>query len=83
MTPGNAGRAQGAVSGVEIMTRTETIYHFIIDYQLEKGRPPTIREIGAACDISSTSVVNYHLGKLEASGHISREPRLSRAIRVL
>ena len=63
--------------------RTEAILKFIKDYQLEKGRPPTIREICAACDISSTSVVNYHLGKLEASGHISREPKLSRAIKVL
>jgi len=65
------------------MDRTETIYHFIIEDTLEKGRPPTIREIGAACNVSSTSVVSYHLGKLERGGYIAREPRLSRAITVL
>lgn len=46
----------------------------------EVGRPPTIREIGRAVGITSTSVVNYHLRKLTEAGEIRRIPSISRGL---
>ncbi len=55
---------------------------FIRNYIKEKGYPPTLREIGAACGTSSSSsiqdIVNYMIGK----GLISVDPGKSRAMRV-
>jgi repressor LexA len=48
----------------------------------EHGRPPTIREIGQAVGINSTSVVNYNLGKLEEKGFLDRDPDVSRGLRL-
>ena len=46
----------------------------------EKGYPPSIREIGAQTQISSTSLVNYYLNQLEEMGYIERESNVSRGI---
>jgi repressor LexA len=51
-------------------------------FQNDKGRPPTIREIGRAVGISSTSVVNYNLNILEKAGMITREKQVSRGLRL-
>jgi len=48
----------------------------------EHGRPPTIREIGKAVGINSTSVVNYNLSKLEEKGYLDRDPDVSRGLRL-
>jgi repressor LexA len=53
---------------------------FIREYIGEHGRPPTVREIGLAVGISSTSVVDYNLRGLERDGHLRRERELSRGI---
>ena len=45
--------------------------------------PPTIREIGAGMNISSTGVVEYHLKKLEREGFIRRTRKLARSIVVV
>ena len=45
--------------------RQKRILQFIRDHQSEHGYPPTIREIGNAADISSTSVVDYNLRVLQ------------------
>lgn len=47
------------------------------------GYPPTVREICAATGISSTSVVNYNLKRLEEAGLLRRNPDTSRGIRLL
>lgn len=44
----------------------------IRDHMRARGYPPTIREIGRAAGMSSTSVVEYHLRKLARRGDISR-----------
>lgn len=44
----------------------------------EPGHPPTIREIGAQCEIPSTSVVACHLMRLAADGDVEREGAASR-----
>ncbi len=62
--------------------RQRAILNFI-HVQLEAtGFPPTIREIGEACKIPSTSVVNYNLNKLVDGGFITRTPDKSRGIRL-
>src|SRR4030067_3048741 len=49
----------------------------------QNGYPPSIREICDKANISSTSVVNYYLNQLEESGHIERDGRVSRGIRLV
>ncbi len=60
--------------------RQERMLQFIRQYMDERGRPPTVREIGIAVGISSTSVVDYNLRVLERDGHLRRERELSRGI---
>jgi len=62
--------------------RHQKILEFIAEYQSEHKHPPSIREIGENCDISSTSVVNYYLDQLEKSGHIERDRKISRGVRL-
>ncbi len=62
--------------------RHQRILDFIASYQREHKHPPSIREIGEHCDISSTSVVNYYLDQLEKSGHIERDRKISRGMRL-
>lgn len=63
--------------------RQRKILEFFYEFQQERDFPPTIREIGKAVDISSTSVVNYNLNRLEEMGFIAREKTVSRGIRLL
>lgn len=63
--------------------RQQKIYEFINKFTREKGRPPTIREIGAHVGISSTSVVNYNLNILAREGLIQREKEVSRGLRIV
>ncbi len=62
--------------------RQQDILQFTQGYMGEHGRPPTIREIGKAVGINSTSVVNYNLGKLEEKGYLDRDPDVSRGLRL-
>lgn len=63
--------------------RQQKIYEYITKFTREKGRPPTIREIGGHVGISSTSVVNYNLNILVREGLIQREKEVSRGLRVV
>lgn len=63
--------------------RQQKIYEFISKFSRDKGRPPTIREIGGHVGISSTSVVNYNLNILAREGLIQREKEVSRGLRVI
>lgn len=58
------------------------VLEFLTRYQHENRRPPSIREIGDAAQISSTSVVNYYLEQLEKMGYIERDGRVSRGLRL-
>jgi len=60
---------------------TWRVYFFIRDYLREHRRPPTLREIGAGCYSSHTSILR-HLDKLEGLGWIEREPNMPRSIRL-
>ena len=60
--------------------RQKHILKFISQFSVENGYPPTIREIGKAVNIPSTSVVNYNLNVLEREGYLNRSPDVSRGI---
>lgn len=64
--------------------RTETkqleVLRFIHERVEDKGYPPTVREIGEAVNLSSTSTVHGHLSRLEKKGWIQRDPTKPRAI---
>ncbi|RME62019.1 MAG: repressor LexA, partial [Caldilineae bacterium] len=57
---------------MNLSERQKNILRFIAEFIAENNFPPTIREIGQACNISSTSVVKYNLSKLERYGLIVR-----------
>jgi repressor LexA len=62
--------------------RQQSMLEFIANYIHDHTRPPTIREIGEAVGISSTSVVNYNLTRLEEKGLLEREAEVSRGLRL-
>lgn len=67
----------------KLSERQRGILRFMEVYVEQHGYPPTIREIGLATGINSTSVVNYNLNKLVAAGYLSRSARASRGIRLV
>ncbi len=67
----------------KLSERQKKILRYIQHCYEDTGYPPTIREIGNAVDIASTSVVNYNLNKLEQAGYIEREKKVSRGLRLL
>ncbi len=67
----------------ELSPRQQRILQFLHDFIEEKDYPPSIRDIQQGCEISSTSVVDYNLKKLEEKGHIRRDREVSRAIELL
>ena len=58
------------------------IMKFIKEFIDNRGYAPTIAEIQSGCEISSKSVVEYHLKALEREGRIRRDAELSRAIEI-
>lgn len=63
--------------------RQKKILEFIAQFTRENRYPPSLREIGEAVGISSTSVVNYNLNILEREGYIERDPLVSRGIKMV
>jgi repressor LexA len=63
--------------------RQVKILKFLQEFLAKQHYPPTIREIGQAVKISSTSVVNYNLNQLEKRGLIARDRTVSRGLRLL
>jgi repressor LexA len=68
--------------GKPLSERQQRILEFLGDYIEENGYPPSIREIGSAAGISSTSVVSYNLRRLEERGYISRDREVSRGLKL-
>jgi repressor LexA len=66
----------------QISSTQKKIYEFLVE-RSQGGVPPSIREIGAAVGLKSTSTVHAHLQALEKAGYILRDPLLKRAIRIL
>lgn len=58
------------------------IYEFLVQRSVD-GVPPSVREIGAAVGLRSTSSVQSNLDTLEQEGYIQRDPLLKRSIRIM
>ena len=67
----------------KISKRQQHILDFIKDEVRKKGYPPSVREIGEAVGLASSSTVHGHLARLESKGLIRRDPTKPRAIEVL
>lgn len=63
--------------------RQKDIFEFIKDSVVDNGYPPSVREIGKAVGLKSSSTVHGHLAKLEEYGLIKRDPTKPRAIDIL
>lgn len=63
--------------------RQAKILDYLVDTLRERRYPPSVREIGAAVGLSSSSTVHAHLAQLEAKGFIKRDPARSRAIELV
>lgn len=66
----------------KLSERQHRMVDYIVKFMDENGRPPSIREIGKAIGISSTSVVNYNLNRLVDEGYLYRDQNVSRGIRL-
>jgi repressor LexA len=66
-----------------LSSRQKQILSFIKDTLRAKGYPPSVREIGEAVGLSSSSTVHSHLSRLEELGYVRRDPTKPRAIDVL
>jgi len=66
----------------DLTERQVEILEFISRHCAVHGYPPTVREIGLAVGLASPSTVHAHLAKLEATGHIRRDPTKPRAMLV-
>lgn len=67
----------------ELSPRQRKILATIREFMDRYGYPPTIRQIGEAVGISSTSVVSYNLDVLERKGFLARDPEVSRGLRLV
>src|ERR1700689_3826760 len=61
--------------------RQQMVLDYIRQSIVDRGYPPTLREIGARMGIRSTNGVNDHLRALERKGYLTREDMKSRALR--
>src|ERR1700716_3405223 len=68
----------------EVLThRQREILDYLKHMLREKAYPPTVRDIGLAIGLSSSSTVQNHLNTLERKGYIRRDPAKSRAIELV
>src|SRR5579875_1564345 len=74
--------AQG-VDGMDLTKRQQEIFDFIKRYTAEFGYPPTVRDIGKAVGLASSSTVHAHLANLERIGMLRRDPTKPRALEML
>lgn len=68
---------------IKLSKRQQDILDFIKQEVKSKGYPPSVREIGEAVGLASSSTVHGHLARLESKGLIRRDPTKPRAIEVL
>ncbi len=68
---------------MDLTKRQKEIFDFIGKYAAKTGYPPTVREIGKAVGLHSSSTVHAHLHNLEKIGLLRRDPTKPRAIELL
>src|SRR5688500_6509978 len=69
--------------GKDLTKRQQEIFDFIKKYSAKYGYPPTVRDIGKAVGLASSSTVHAHLANLEKAGLLRRDPSKPRAIEML
>jgi repressor LexA len=69
--------------GKDLTKRQQEIFDFIKKYSARYGYPPTVRDIGKAVGLASSSTVHAHLANLEKIGLLRRDPSKPRAIELL
>jgi repressor LexA len=69
--------------GKDLTKRQQEIFDFIKKYSAKYGYPPTVRDIGKAVGLASSSTVHAHLANLEKVGLLRRDPTKPRAIELL
>ncbi len=68
---------------MDLINKTqEAVLNYIRDVISQRGIAPSVREIGEAVGLRSTSTVQYNLNALEKAGYIERDPNLKRTIRL-
>lgn len=67
----------------QLTARQQSILEFIKKNLSEKGYPPSVREIGEAVGLASSSTVHGHLERLQQKGFIRRDPTKPRALELL
>jgi repressor LexA len=68
---------------LSLTKRQREIFEFIKRYSGEHGYPPTVRDIGKAIGLTSSSTVHAHLSNLEKLGLLRRDPTKPRALELL
>jgi repressor LexA len=68
---------------MDLTKRQQEIFDFIKRYSAKNGYPPTVRDIGKAVGLASSSTVHAHLANLERLGLLRRDPTKPRAIELL
>jgi repressor LexA len=68
---------------MDLTKRQQEIFDFIRRYSAKYGYPPTVRDIGKAVGLASSSTVHAHLANLEKIGLLRRDPSKPRAIELL
>jgi repressor LexA len=68
---------------MDLTKRQQEIFEFIRKYSAKYGYPPTVRDIGKAVGLASSSTVHAHLANLEKIGLLRRDPSKPRAIELL
>jgi repressor LexA len=68
---------------LDLTKRQQEIFDFIRRYGAKYGYPPTVREIGKAVGLASSSTVHAHLANLEKYGLLKRNPSKPRALELL
>ena len=71
------------MADLNLTTRQQEIFDFVKRYVGEHGYPPTVRDIGKAIGLTSSSTVHAHLANLEKLGVLKRDPTKPRALEVL
>jgi repressor LexA len=68
---------------LNLTKRQREIFEYVKSYGREHGYPPTVRDIGKAIGLTSSSTVHAHLANLERVGLLRRDPSKPRALEVL
>jgi repressor LexA len=68
---------------MDLTKRQQEIFDFIRKHSAKYGYPPTVRDIGKAVGLASSSTVHQHLANLEKIGLLRRDPSKPRAIELL